>query len=55
MEGAKIFISEDERFYLVKWLGKIIDRDDLLEEIDTSKELTTLNHLYTSLCNTVMD
>lgn len=38
-------INETERIYLTNWLGKIIDRGDLVEE-QTDEELKVMTDLY---------
>ena len=37
---------EEEVIFLEKWLGKIVDRGDLLEEVEEDNEGPTAEELY---------
>ncbi|MCK5021528.1 MAG: hypothetical protein KAS32_31245 [Candidatus Peribacteraceae bacterium] len=42
----EILLSQEELLFLKKWLGKIVDRGDLLEEVEEDNELPTAETLY---------
>ena len=41
-----VLLSEEEIIFLEKWMGKIVDRGDLLEEVVEDDEESTACELY---------
>lgn len=41
-----VLLSEEELTFLEKWMGKIVDRGDLLEEVVEDDEESTACELY---------